>query len=176
MSALFPLLQLLLVAVILVWDVVLTGRISQVRGTALPRPFVFATALAGFLLLPALVIHLAVADAITGRSVQAMEWLWPFTLVLFALQALYAATRRLVNPFLGFFISLYDIVIATDAILRFAAARGATLPSAALIFLAAMSAAFAVVTLTPAIIASPLFFFVHESSSYHTIPPITHFQ
>lgn len=160
MSALFPLLQLLLVAVILVWDVVLTGRISQVRGTALPRPFVFATALAGFLLLPALVIHLAVADAITGRSVQAMEWLWPFTLVLFALQALYAATRRLVNPFLGFFISLYDIVIATDAVLRFAAARGATLPSAALIFLAAMSAAFAVVTLTPAIIASPLFFFV----------------
>ena len=30
-----------------------------------------------------------------------------------------AATRRLVNPFLGFFMSAYDILIAADAVLRF---------------------------------------------------------
>lgn len=160
MRAFLPVAQLLLVAVILLWDVVLTSRISQVQGATLPRPFVFITALAGFLLLPALLIHLAVSDAITGRSVAAVDWIWPLTVVLFAAQALYAATRRLVNPFLGFFITLYDIVIAIDACLRFAASHGATLPDIALIFLTAVGAAFAFVTQSPVIIASPLFFFV----------------
>lgn len=160
MTAFLPLLQLVLVAVIVVWDVVLAGRISQVQGSALPRPFVFLSALAGFLLPPALLIHLALTDAITGRSVMAMDWIWPFTLVLFAAQALYAATRRLVNPFLGFFISAYDIVIASDAVLRYLAAHGVRLPAVALIFLAATSAAFAFVAQSPTIIASPMFFFV----------------
>ena len=158
MRAFFPLLQLLLVAIIVIWDVVLTGRIAQVR--TLPRPFVFLTALAGFLLLPALVIHLATTNAITGRSVTAMDWLWPVTVVLFALQALYAATRRLVNPFLGFFMSVYDLLIAMDAVLRFIAAHGTPLPYPALIFLSATSGAFAWLTQSSTIIASPLFFFV----------------
>ncbi len=160
MTALLPVLHLLLFAVIVIWDVVLTGRISQVQGATLPRPFVFISALAGFLLLPALVIHLALSNAITGRSVSAIDWLWPLTLGLFALQALYAAHRRLVNPFLGFFISLYDLVIAVDAILRYAASRGAMLPDGALIFLAATSAAFALAAQSPTIIGSPLFLFV----------------
>jgi hypothetical protein len=158
MRAFFPLLQLLLVAVIVVWDVVITGRIGQVR--TLPRPFVIITSLAGFFLLPALVIHLATTNAITGRSVTAMDWLWPLTVVLFALQGLYAATRRLVNPFLGFFIALYNVLIATDAVLRFVASRGTALPGVALIFLAATSGAFAFFTQSSTIIASPLFFFV----------------
>src|SRR5258708_14531241 len=117
MQAFFPLLQLLLVAVIVIWDVVLTGRIAQVR--TLPRPFVFVTALAGFLLLPALIIHLASTNAITGRSITAMDWLWPLTVVLFSVQALYAAMRRLVNPFLAFFISVSDLLIAPATVLRF---------------------------------------------------------
>ena len=158
MQAFFPLLQLVLVGIIVVWDVVLTGRIAQVR--TLPRPFVLLTALAGFLLLPALVIHLAVTNAITGRSVTAVDWLWPFTLVLFAFQALYAATRRLVNPFLGFFISVYDLLIAADGVLRFIAAHGTPLPNVALIFLAATSGAFAWLNQSSTIIASPLFLFV----------------
>lgn len=158
MQAFFPLLQLALVAVILIWDVVLTGRIAQVR--SLPRPFVFLSALAGFLLLPALVIHLATTNAITGRSVIAMDWLWPATVVLFALQALYAATRRLVNPFLGFFISTYDLLIAVDAVLRFVASHGNPLPNVALVFLSATSGAFAWLNQSSTIIASPLFLFV----------------
>ena len=157
MGAFFPLLQLLLVAIIVIWDVVLTGRIAQVR--TLPRPFVFLTALAGFLLLPALVIHLATTNAITGRSVTAMDWLWPVTVVLFAVQAVYAASRRLVNPFLGFFMSVYDMLIAADAVLRFVASRGTPLPNALLIFLTATSGAFAWFTQSSTIIASPLFFF-----------------
>ncbi|MEP6733586.1 MAG: hypothetical protein ABJE10_23270 [bacterium] len=158
MESFFPIFQLLLVGIIVIWDVVLTGRIAQVR--TLPRPFVFLSALAGFLLLPSLVIHLAATNAITGRSVSAVDWLWPATLVLFAVQALYAATRRLVNPFLGFFISVYDILIATDAVLRFVASHGTPLGTPALIFLGATSGAFASLNQSSTIIASPLFLFV----------------
>src|SRR5215213_9287710 len=150
MRAFFPLLQFILVTIVVIWDVVLTGRIAQVR--TLPRPFVLITALAGFLLLPSLIIHLATTNAITGRSVIAVDWLWPVTVVLFAVQALYAATRRLVNPFLGFFMSAYDVLIAIDAVLRFVAARGTPLPNAALIFLAATSGAFATLTRSSTII------------------------
>jgi len=158
MRAFFPLLQVLLVLVILAWDTYLTGRIAQVR--TLPRPFVTLSALAGFLLIPALLIHLATASSITGRAITAVDWLWPTTVVLFALQALYAAARRLVNPFLGFFIAVYDLMIAADAVLRFIASRGTPLPNAALIFLAATTGAFAFVTQSPSILASPFFFFI----------------
>ncbi|MFI5256932.1 MAG: hypothetical protein ACHQRK_06695 [Gemmatimonadales bacterium] len=151
-----PLLQVLLVVVILVWDVVLAGRIAQVR--ALPRAFVAMSAIAGFLVVPALVIHLAATSSITGRAIISVDWIWPLTVVLFALQALYAAVRRLVNPFLGFFIAAYDVLIATDAVLRFISSRGTPLPTVGLVFLAATTAAFTVVTLSPLVLGSPFFF------------------
>ena len=62
MRNLLPLLQVLLVVTVLIWNIVLTGRIVQVR--QLPRAFVALTALAGFLVLPSLVIHLATTNAI----------------------------------------------------------------------------------------------------------------
>ncbi|MDQ2666376.1 MAG: hypothetical protein M3Z05_10235 [Gemmatimonadota bacterium] len=158
MRALLPVLQVLLVIIIVAWDIILSARIAQVR--KLPRPFVFLTALSGFLLLPALFIHLATSEAITARSVTAVAWIWPLTLVIFALQALYAAARRLVNPFLGFFMSAYDVLIAVDVVLRFLAAEGRPLPTAALTFLAATAGAFAFVTQSPEMIASPAFLFV----------------
>src|SRR5258705_1990457 len=152
-----PLLQLLLVAVVLIWDVVLAARIAQVR--TLPRGFVALSALAGFLVVPALLIHLATTSSITGRALTAVDWIWPLTVVLFAVQALYAAVRRLVNPFLGFFIATYDVLIGVDAVLRFVAARGVPLSDVPLIFLAAPTATFAFVTQTPLILGSPFFFF-----------------
>ncbi len=158
MRAFFPLLQLILVSIIVIWNIVITAKIAQVR--TLPRPFAFLAALAGFLLLPALLIHLATANAVTARSVITMDWLWPATMVLFAAQALYAATRRLVNPFLGFFISAYDLLIAGDAVLRFIAAGGTPLHWTALVYLAATSGAFAWLNQSSTIISSPFFFFV----------------
>src|SRR6188472_701556 len=121
MRALLPMVQVLFVLVVLIWDIALTSRIVQVRN--LPRAFVALTALSGFLLLPALVIHLATTSAITGRAVTEVDWLWPLTVAMFALQAVYAAARRLVNPFIGFFIGVYDVLIATDAVLRSVAAN-----------------------------------------------------
>src|SRR5829696_4856986 len=158
MRNLLPLVQLLLVVTVLIWNVALTSRIVQVR--TLPRAFVALTALAGFLVLPSLVIHLATTNAITGRSVTEVDWLWPFTLVLFALQALYAAVRRLVNPFLGFFISSFDVLIAVDAVLRSMASTGATLPAPALLFLAATTGTFSFVLTSSTVISSPIFVLV----------------
>jgi hypothetical protein len=157
LRAFLPFLQILLVFVILIWDVVLTARIAQVR--ALPRAFVALSAMAGFLVVPALIIHLAATSSITGRAIISVDWIWPLTVVLFAVQALYAASRRLVNPFLGFFIAAYDVLIASDAVLRFIASRGTPLPNVALIFLAATTAAFTVVTQSPLVLGSPFFFF-----------------
>jgi hypothetical protein len=158
MRNLLPLFQVLLVVTVLIWNVALTGRIVQVR--QLPRAFVALTALAGFLLLPSLVIHLSTMNAITGRSVTEVDWLWPATLVLFALQALYAAVRRLVNPFLGFFISAFDVLIATDAVLRSIAASGTILPAPALLFLAATTGTISFVMSSPDVISSPIFVLV----------------
>ena len=158
MRSLLPPLELLLVAIIVAWNILLSARIAQVR--KLPRAFVLLTALAGFLLLPALAIHLASANAITARSVSAVAWLWPMTLVIFALQAIYAATRRLVNPFLGFFMSTYDLLIAVDVVLRFMAAQGWSLPAIALTYLAITSGAFAWAMQSSTSIASPFFLFV----------------
>ena len=158
MRNLLPLFQVLLVVKVLIWNIVLTGRIVQVR--QLPRAFVALTALAGFLVLPSLVIHLATTNAITGRSVTEVDWLWPFTLVLFALQALYAAVRRLVNPFLGFFISSFDVLIAVDAVLRSIAAAGTILPAPALLFLAATTGTISFLMSSPDVISSPIFVLV----------------
>jgi len=154
MRNLLPLVQIILVLVVLVWDVALTSRIVQVRN--LPRAFVALTGLAGFLLLPALVIHLATGNAITGRSVTEVDWLWPLTLTLFALQALYAAVRRLVNPLIGFFISAFDVLIAVDAVLRSMATTGSTLPAPALLFLAATTGTFSFVLTSSTVVSSPL--------------------
>jgi hypothetical protein len=152
-----PLLQVLLVVIILTWDVVLAARIAHVK--TLPRGFALLSALAGFLVLPALIIHLAATSSITGRAIIAVAFIWPLTVVLFALQAFYAAARRLVNPFLGFFIAAYDVLIAVDAVLRFISARGTPLPHSALVFLAATTATFTFVTQSPLVLGSPFFFF-----------------
>jgi hypothetical protein len=158
MRNLLPLIQVVLVLTVLTWDIALTSRIVQVRH--LPRAFVALTALAGFLVLPSLVIHLATTSAITGRSVTEVDWLWPLTLTLFALQALYAAVRRLVNPFLGFFISAFDVLIATDAVIRSVASTGTILPAPALLFLAATTGTFSFLMSSPDVISSPLFVLV----------------
>jgi hypothetical protein len=158
MRNLLPLIQVVLVLTVLTWDIALTSRIVQVR--QLPRTFVALTALAGFLVLPSLVIHLATTNAITGRSVTEVDWLWPLTLTLFALQALYAAVRRLVNPFLGFFISAFDVLIAIDAVLRSIAVTGTILPAPALLFLAATTGTFSFLMSSPDVISSPLFVLV----------------
>ena len=88
--------HLALTLVIIVWDVMLAGRIAQLRQAS--RAFAAVTGMAGLLLIPAFIIALATTTVITGRAIAAVDWIWPITVLLVAVQAVYAASRRLVNP------------------------------------------------------------------------------
>src|SRR5258708_24281703 len=102
--------------IILIWDVVLAGRIAQLNQAS--RPFATITGLAGLLLLPAVLIRVATATFVTGRAVVSVDWIWSLIVVLFAMQAAYAVWRRLVNYLWGIPILVYDILIALVEVVR----------------------------------------------------------
>ena len=77
----------------------LAGRIAQNRQSR--DVFQAVSGLAALLVLPGLLFTLATSTIITGRAVATMDWVWPAVLVLFAVQAVYALVRRLVNLALG---------------------------------------------------------------------------
>src|SRR5215203_6143844 len=122
----FPIAYLTLSALLVAWDVVLAGRIAQLR----KAPWLFAglTGLAGFLLIPAILLTVAASSPITGRALTAfpVQLLWPLTAVMFAVQAVYALVRRLVYPLLGVPIAVYNVIVAGVIVLRFAAAHGSS--------------------------------------------------
>lgn len=149
-----PLAHLTATVLLVVWDVVLAGRMAQMRKA--PGPFAALTGLAGFLLIPALLVTIAASSAITGRALTSVDWLWPLTAVLFAVQAVYALARGLVYPLLGVPIALYNLVVAAIVVLRYAASHGADLPPLPLFFLAAYSNALTLVA-AGAALTSPLF-------------------
>src|SRR3954469_23700374 len=114
--------HLALTAIILIWDIVLAGRIAQ--HSQAPKVFQTMAGVAALLVLPGLLLTLATSTMITGRAVVTMDWIWPAVLVLFALQAVYASVRRLVNPFWGIPIMTYDLVIAAVGVVRYMVAHG----------------------------------------------------
>jgi hypothetical protein len=124
------------VAVLLVmWDILVAGRVAQLRRA--PRAFAAITALAGLLLLPALIVAYSSASILYGRAIQPIAWIWPLTTLLFALQAAYALSRRLVTPLFGVPVAIYNTIVATVAISRFVISRGGSPPE----FCLALSAA-----------------------------------
>lgn len=149
--------HLALTLVIVIWNVVLAGRIAQLRQAT--RPFAAITGLAGLLLIPAVIIAIATTTVITGRAISSVDWIWPAIVVLFAVQAVYALARRLVNPLWGYPIAFYNVVVALAAIARYCAAHGVDLPRPLLIVMAAQIDALALVT-TEAAITSPVFLHV----------------
>ncbi|HUQ46971.1 MAG TPA: hypothetical protein VM053_01870 [Gemmatimonadaceae bacterium] len=109
-------------AVMVMWDVLVAGRVSQLR--RVPRTFAAITAFGGLLIVPALLIAYASASILYGRAIQPVAWVWPVTTVLFALQATYALTRRLVTSLFGVPIFAYNLIIAIVALSRFGISRG----------------------------------------------------
>src|SRR3989440_3740208 len=154
MSVWLPPAHLALCLVIVVWDIVLAGRIARVPQA--PRAFASLTGLAGLLVLPALVVALATTTVITGRAILYVDWIWPLVLVVFAMQAVYALTRRLVNPAWGIPIAIYDVIIAVAGVVRYLASRGMEPPQPLLLLLTAHTAALSLAT-TSAAIANPLY-------------------
>src|SRR5437016_1405051 len=114
--------HLALTTIILIWDIVLAGRIAQ--NDRATRPFQTICGLAALLLLPAVMVALATSTVITGRAVVMMDWLWPSLLVLFAVQAVYALARRVVNLAWGVQIAAYNLLIAAIGVVRYLVAHG----------------------------------------------------
>ncbi|HWC47080.1 MAG TPA: hypothetical protein VG868_13310, partial [Casimicrobiaceae bacterium] len=153
-SVWLPPAHLALCLVIVVWDIVLAGRIARVPQA--PRGFAALSGLAGLLVLPALVVALASTTVITGRAILYVDWIWPAVLVVFAAQAVYALARRVVNPAWGIPIAIYDVVIATAGVVRYMASRGLEPAYPFLLLLTAQTAALSLAT-TQAAIANPLY-------------------
>ena len=149
--------HLALTLVILLWDVVLAGRIAQLRQAS--RPFAAVTGLAGLLLIPAFLIAIATTTVITGRAIASVDWVWPATIALFAIQAVYAVSRRLVNPIWGYPIAFYNVLLAVASVTRVFVAHGYEIPRPLLVVMAAQVDALALAT-TDAAILSPLFLHV----------------
>lgn len=106
------------------WNILRAGRIAQLR--RMPRSFQAITGIAGLLLVPALVVAYAATSLLYGRAIYLVAWLWPFTALLFVIQTIYALTRRLVTPMLGFPLLVYNVIIAVVAVTRFMISRGLT--------------------------------------------------
>src|SRR2546430_140941 len=104
------------------WDILMAGRIAQLR--RVPRGFQALTGIAGLLILPALVVAYTAQSLLYGRAIFLVSWLWPFSALLFVLQTVYALGRRLVPPLLGFPLLVYNIIIATVAVTKFIITRG----------------------------------------------------
>ena len=158
MTTYLPAAHLALSLIIVIWDVVLSGRIAQLRLAS--RPFAAITGLCCLLLLPALIIHMATATVITGRAVVAVDWIWPLVVMLFAAQAIYAVSRRLVNYLWGVPIVVYNVVLAITEIVRFGVAHGWGWADGVSGLLTAQSSTLAIVTQSPMAVTTPFFFLV----------------
>jgi hypothetical protein len=117
-------LYLALSIAMIAWDILRAGRIAQLR--RMPRGFQAITGIAGLLLVPALVVAYTSVSLLYGRAIYLVAWLWPFTALLFVIQAIYALTRRLVTPALGFPLLVYNAIIAVVAITKFIISHGFT--------------------------------------------------
>jgi hypothetical protein len=78
------------------WDILMAGRIANLRRT--PRGFQMITGIGGLLIVPALVVAYTSESLLYGRAIILVDWLWPFTALLFVVQTVYALFRRLVTP------------------------------------------------------------------------------
>ena len=124
-------------AILIMWDVLVAGRVAQLRRA--PRAFAAITALAGLLILPALIVAYSSASILYGRAIQPISWIWPLTACLFAAQSAYALSRRFVTPLFGVPVAVYNTIIAIVAVARYAITKGAAPPEFALALSAAQT-------------------------------------
>jgi hypothetical protein len=158
MTTWLPAAFLALSLIILIWDVVLAGRIAQLNQAS--RPFATITGLAGLLVLPAVLIRIATSTVITGRAVVTVDWIWPLIVVLFAVQAAYAVSGRLVNYLWGIPILVYDILIALVEVVRLGVAHGSPLANTFAGLLTAQTSTLAQIIASPIAVTTPFFFMV----------------
>jgi len=140
MSTLFAPMQLatahlVLTALVLVWNLAISGRAARLQSTQ--RTMAFLCALCGLLMLPALTVLLVSTSVLTGRALYILAWVWPATTIIVAVQAAYALSTRTVAPPIGVPIVAYDVVLALVALVRYAVYRGYDVPAPVLVLSAA---------------------------------------
>src|SRR5215475_2403062 len=86
--------HLALTGIILIWDIVLAGRIAQ--NDEAERPLQIMCGFAALVIVPALVLYLATRTVLTTRPVWALGWLWRALLLVYAARPVYALARGLV--------------------------------------------------------------------------------
>ena len=131
------------------WDILMAGRIANLRRT--PRAFQMITGIGGLLIIPALVVAYTSESLLYGRAIILVDWLWPFTALLFAVQTVYALFRRMVTPLLGLPLLVYNIIIATVAVTKFVITRGSSPTDFGLALNAAQASMLGVFFGTPAL-------------------------
>lgn len=125
-------------AILIMWDILVAGRVAQLRRA--PRSFAAITAFAGLLLLPALIVAYSAASILYGRAIQPISWIWPVTACLCAIQAAYALSRRFVTPWFGVPVAVYNAIIAVVAVARYVVSKGGAPPEFSLSLSAAQTA------------------------------------
>jgi hypothetical protein len=127
--------HLVLTALVLIWNLAVSGRAARLQST--PRTMAFLCALCGLLLLPALTVLLVSTSVLTGRALYTLAWVWPATTAIVAVQAAYALSTRAVAPPIGVPIVAYDVVLALAALSRYLVYRGFDIPAPLLVLSAA---------------------------------------
>ena len=164
--------HLALTIIILVWDIALAGRIAQNRQA--PRVFQAICALSALLILPGLLLTLATSTIITGRAVATMDWVWPAVLVLFAIQAVYALAKRLVNFAWGIPIAAYDVLIAVVGLVHYSVAHGGSPAHPLVALLAARSLAMVFAGGSSGVLMNPIYLNVPMvSPAFPALRPLT---
>ena len=168
--------HLALTGIILIWDIVLAGRIAQ--NDQAERPLQIMCGFAALVIVPALLLYLATSTVLTNRAVQTMDWLWPAVLILYAAQSVYALVRGLVpgeliresaTPRVGGFglprflfalglpIAAYNVLIAGVGVIRYLVAHGHTSVQPFVALLGAQSLAMVLAGGTASVLATPFY-------------------
>lgn len=141
--------HLALSAAVLLWNLWAAGRAAQLRNA--PRFLAGMSGLGGLLLLPALAVHLLSGSLLTGRAFAAVAWIWPLTVALVAIQAIYATTRGMVSPAIGVPIAIYDLLLALVYATAFLSDAGRTVTHPLSVLVAAERTAIALSTVRAAL-------------------------
>jgi hypothetical protein len=149
--------HLALCAAVLLWDLWAAGRAAQLRSA--PRLLVAMVGLGGLLLLPALAVHLLSGSLLTGRAFASIAWIWPLTVALVAVQAIYATSRGLLSPLIGIPIATYDLLLALIYAAAYLADAGYPITDPLLVLIAAERGAVALSTV-PAALSLPWYLHV----------------
>jgi hypothetical protein len=150
-------LHLALSGVLLIWNIVVAGRVASLHST--PRLLGALSALTGLLLFPAAIVAVAAESVVSGRTLYVIAWIWPATAALVAAQAVAALAQRRIATVIGTTIAAYDILLAVVALAHYlvlAAGSGSTL----VLTLSAAQADALALTASPLAMLTPYFLHV----------------